>query len=222
MPPQLRVSHAYQREPADVPSSISPDGLAESTRIPQIPTSTMATESAGVAPPADPMMTTTTTTTSSQAAEQQDTAATTHDHEGMQQDHDHDHDHDNGRPGRGASSPPLPQRHTAATPGPRAARFQELYAQSLRHTLGKLGWDNVAGCYPTIARGAEGVLRQVQSQMVGKLGDKCEVSERGRERGRVGERGGHGEGCIRWPADLMDVCRRSLTTFSQQGRSSPS
>ncbi|KFA55848.1 hypothetical protein S40293_01950 [Stachybotrys chartarum IBT 40293] len=72
------------------------------------------------------------------------------------------------------ASPPLPPRHTAATPGPRAARLQELYAQSLRRTLAKLSWDNLAGCYPTVARRAEPVLRQVQAQMVEKLGDKCE------------------------------------------------
>ncbi|KAG9505404.1 hypothetical protein J7337_002373 [Fusarium musae] len=69
------------------------------------------------------------------------------------------------------ASPPLPQRHTAVTPGPRAARLQELYARSLKKTLGKIGWDNVAGCYPTVARRAEGVLRQVQGQMVDKLGE---------------------------------------------------
>ncbi|KAI1037245.1 hypothetical protein LB503_009015 [Fusarium chuoi] len=73
------------------------------------------------------------------------------------------------------ASPPLPQRHTAVTPGPRAARLQELYARSLKKTLGKIGWDNVAGCYPTVAKRAEGVLRQVQGQMVDKLGEKCEV-----------------------------------------------
>lgn len=73
------------------------------------------------------------------------------------------------------ASPPLPQRHTAVTPGPRAARLQELYARSLKKTLGKVGWGNVAGCYPTIAKRAEGVLRQVQGQMVDKLGEKCEV-----------------------------------------------
>ncbi|KAM0249427.1 hypothetical protein ACHAP5_002816 [Fusarium lateritium] len=72
------------------------------------------------------------------------------------------------------ASPPLPQRHTAVTPGPRAARLQELYARSLKKTLGKVGWGNVAGCYPTIAKRAEGVLRQVQGQMVDKLGEKCE------------------------------------------------
>lgn len=61
-------------------------------------------------------------------------------------------------------------------PGPRAARLQDLYAQSLRRTLGKLAWDNFAACYPTVGRRAEGVLRQVQAQMVDKLGEKCEVS----------------------------------------------
>ncbi|UKZ51501.1 hypothetical protein TrVGV298_005261 [Trichoderma virens] len=58
--------------------------------------------------------------------------------------------------------------------GPRAARLQELYAQSLRRTLGKLKWDNFAACYPTVASKAEPVLKQVQAQMVEKLGEKCE------------------------------------------------
>ncbi|KAH7170277.1 Nnf1-domain-containing protein [Dactylonectria macrodidyma] len=72
------------------------------------------------------------------------------------------------------ASPPLPQRHTAVAPGPRASRLQELYAQRLQRTLGKLAWENFAGCYPTVSKKAEGVLRQVQGQMVDKLGEKCE------------------------------------------------
>lgn len=60
-------------------------------------------------------------------------------------------------------------------PGPRAIRFQELYAQSLKRTLGKLKWDNFAACYPTVAKKAEPVLKQVQTQMAEKLADKCEV-----------------------------------------------
>ncbi|KAH8176451.1 nnf1 domain-containing protein [Sarocladium implicatum] len=72
------------------------------------------------------------------------------------------------------ASPPLPQRHTAVTPGPRASRFRELYAQSLRRTLGKAGWENFSSCYPTVAKNAEGVLKQVQGQMMDKLGEKCE------------------------------------------------
>ncbi|KAH6897241.1 Nnf1-domain-containing protein [Thelonectria olida] len=72
------------------------------------------------------------------------------------------------------ASPPLPTRHTPVAPGPRAERLQELYAQRLQRTLRKLAWQNFAGCYPTVARKAEGVLRQVQSQMVDKLGEKCE------------------------------------------------
>lgn len=74
------------------------------------------------------------------------------------------------------ASPPLPQRHTAVTPGPRASRFKEVYAQSLKRTLGKAGWENFKGCYPTVAGSSEGVLKQVQGQMVEKLGEKCEVS----------------------------------------------
>lgn len=73
-----------------------------------------------------------------------------------------------------ADSAPPP----AAAPvvsGPRATRFQELYAQSLKRTLAKLKWDNVAACYPTVASRAEPVLKQVQTQMAEKLADKCEV-----------------------------------------------
>jgi kinetochore protein NNF1 len=69
--------------------------------------------------------------------------------------------------------PPPPPPHIL--PGPRAARLQELYAQSLRRTLAKLKWENFAACYPTVASRAEPVLRQVQAQMVEKLGEKCEV-----------------------------------------------
>ncbi|TWU77354.1 hypothetical protein ED733_005624 [Metarhizium rileyi] len=61
-----------------------------------------------------------------------------------------------------------------AQPGPRALRLQEIYAASLSRTLDKLSYDNVATCYPTIARRASPVLRQVQAQMVERLRDKCE------------------------------------------------
>ena len=70
-------------------------------------------------------------------------------------------------------SPPLPQRHTPVAPGYRAERFQLLYAKSLERVLSKLSWDNFAPCYPTASRRAEAVLRQVQGQMVEKLGDRC-------------------------------------------------
>ncbi|OTA98853.1 hypothetical protein M426DRAFT_325645 [Hypoxylon sp. CI-4A] len=71
------------------------------------------------------------------------------------------------------ASPPLPTRHTAVTPGPRASRFQEVLNSSLSHTLGKISWDNFAACYPTIATQAPGVLRAVQKQMVDRLGALC-------------------------------------------------
>lgn len=92
-------------------------------------------------------------------------------------------DDDDDRDANRAESPPLPQRHTAATPGPRAARLQQVFAQSLDRTLGKLAWDNFAGCYPTVARRADGVLKQVQTQMVDKLAEKCEVCPAGGEAG---------------------------------------
>ncbi|XXG96504.1 hypothetical protein Hte_002787 [Hypoxylon texense] len=71
------------------------------------------------------------------------------------------------------ASPPLPARHTPQTPGLRASRFQDLLDSSLSHTLGKIGWDNFASCYPTVAARAPGVLRAVQRQMVERLGTLC-------------------------------------------------
>ncbi|OAA48239.1 Nnf1 [Beauveria brongniartii RCEF 3172] len=59
-------------------------------------------------------------------------------------------------------------------PGVRATRLQAIYAQALGGTLRKLSWANFAGCYPTIARCAEGVLRKLQEQMASQLQGRCE------------------------------------------------
>ncbi|KAJ9155057.1 Nnf1-domain-containing protein [Pleurostoma richardsiae] len=72
------------------------------------------------------------------------------------------------------ASPPLPTRHTAATPGPRAARFQETYSLALSHTLARISEENLAACYPTVAARAPGMLRQVQKQMVDRLRFLCD------------------------------------------------
>ncbi|KAF4121167.1 kinetochore protein NNF1 [Geosmithia morbida] len=58
-------------------------------------------------------------------------------------------------------------------PGPRATRLRDVYGQALEHTLSRLSDDNLSGCYPTVSSRAGPVLRQVQAQMVGKLGEKC-------------------------------------------------
>lgn len=71
------------------------------------------------------------------------------------------------------ASPPLPQRHTAQTPGPRATRFRAVLDESLAHTLGKLGWDNFAACFPTVAARSPATLRAVQRRMVDRLGALC-------------------------------------------------
>lgn len=71
------------------------------------------------------------------------------------------------------ASPPLPSRHTAATPGPRAQRFQEMFGLALNHTLTKISPDNFASCYPTVAAQAPGVLGQVQRAMVDRFADLC-------------------------------------------------
>ncbi|KAM7193273.1 Nnf1 domain containing protein [Naviculisporaceae sp. PSN 640] len=70
-------------------------------------------------------------------------------------------------------SPPLPQKHTPVTPGPRASRFQEVFAGSLKKTLDKINKANFAACYPTVAQRAPGTLEFVQRQMVERLGQQC-------------------------------------------------
>ncbi|KKY39284.1 putative mind kinetochore complex component [Diaporthe ampelina] len=80
---------------------------------------------------------------------------------------------DGAEPATAAASPPLPSRHTAATPGPRAQRFQEMFGLALNHTLTKISPDNFASCYPTVAAQAPGVLGQVQRAMVDRFADLC-------------------------------------------------
>ncbi|KAI8945480.1 Nnf1-domain-containing protein [Xylaria longipes] len=77
------------------------------------------------------------------------------------------------RPEEAPASPPLPERHTALTPGPRASRFQATLDSALSHTLAKISWDNFAACYPHIAAHAPATLRAVQSQMVDRLRSLC-------------------------------------------------
>src|SRR4051812_48011437 len=73
------------------------------------------------------------------------------------------------------ASPPLPSRHTAATPGPRAARLQDLFSESLRHTLARVGIDQFSQCYPTVAAREPAKMRAVHRQMVDKLEERCNV-----------------------------------------------
>ncbi|KAK8100600.1 uncharacterized protein PG998_008002 [Apiospora kogelbergensis] len=71
------------------------------------------------------------------------------------------------------ASPPLPTRHTPQAPGPRAARFQKVLDDSLKHTLGKVTWENFASCYPTVAERAPATLKAAQRQMVDRLAMLC-------------------------------------------------
>lgn len=73
------------------------------------------------------------------------------------------------------ASPPLPSKHTAVTPGPRAARLQDVFADRLRRTLDRVSWPNFAACYPTMAANAPATLQFVQRQMVERLGAQCQV-----------------------------------------------
>ncbi|KAK8034763.1 hypothetical protein PG993_009758 [Apiospora rasikravindrae] len=77
------------------------------------------------------------------------------------------------RPATAPASPPLPTRHTPQAPGPRAARFQKVLDDSLKHTLGKVTWDNFASCYPTVADRAPATLKAAQRQMVDRLTMLC-------------------------------------------------
>ncbi|KAK6834284.1 hypothetical protein PG987_008978 [Apiospora arundinis] len=58
-------------------------------------------------------------------------------------------------------------------PGPRAARFQKVLDDSLKHTLGKVNWENFASCYPTVAERAPATLKAAQRQMVDRLAMLC-------------------------------------------------
>ncbi|KAK1756194.1 kinetochore-associated protein NNF1 [Echria macrotheca] len=71
-------------------------------------------------------------------------------------------------------SPPLPERHTPITPGPRAARLQDVFGTALRRTLARMSVDNFGACYPTIAREAPRTLESVQRQTVERLAGLCE------------------------------------------------
>ncbi|KAH8127911.1 hypothetical protein ACSS6W_003900 [Trichoderma asperelloides] len=106
-------------------------------------------------------------------ASQSDTPMETDDAAPAQDTHA-DGDNNNNNSAQASESQAAPAPAAPVVPGPRATRFQELYAQSLKRTLGKLKWDNFAACYPTVAKKAEPVLKQVQTQMAEKLAEKCE------------------------------------------------
>ncbi|KAG6032623.1 hypothetical protein E4U19_007346 [Claviceps sp. Clav32 group G5] len=88
------------------------------------------------------------------------------------------------------SPTPKPEPESQSPPpGPRAQRLHQIHAASLGRTLDKLAYENLAPCFPTIARRAEPILRQVQSQMVQKLREKSEAEFEAilRARGVVGK-----------------------------------
>ncbi|KAG6133583.1 hypothetical protein E4U50_004497 [Claviceps purpurea] len=88
------------------------------------------------------------------------------------------------------SPTPQPEPESQSPPpGPRAQRLHQIHAASLTRTLDKLAYENLAPCFPTIARRAEPILRQVQSQMVQKLREKSEAEFEAilRARGVVGK-----------------------------------
>ena len=78
-------------------------------------------------------------------------------------------------PAEPPQSPPLPSPHKPVAPGPRAVRLQQLFESSLGHMLNKISWENLEGCYPTVARGAPGMLKGVRKTMVERLEGMCKV-----------------------------------------------
>lgn len=81
----------------------------------------------------------------------------------------------NSAAGEDGEQQPAPLRPSSLVPGAKATRLQSIYAQALGGTLKKLSWANFAGCYPTIAKRADGVLRKLQEQMANQLQGRCEV-----------------------------------------------
>ncbi|TAQ84889.1 hypothetical protein B7494_g6777 [Chlorociboria aeruginascens] len=67
------------------------------------------------------------------------------------------------------SPSPPPSAPVALTPGPRATAFNNLYAQTLKHTLKAVSLENFASCFPTIARNAPDQLRMMHRGMVERL-----------------------------------------------------
>lgn len=78
-------------------------------------------------------------------------------------------------PGPAAAAAEDGEQAPPPAPGVKATRLQSIYAQALGGTLKKLSWANFAGCYPTIAKRADGVLRKLQEQMANQLQGRCEV-----------------------------------------------
>lgn len=67
------------------------------------------------------------------------------------------------------SPSPPPERPTAATPGPRAAAFTNLYTQALSSTLKSVSYESFADCFPMIAKQAPGSLRHMHENFIGRL-----------------------------------------------------
>ena len=71
------------------------------------------------------------------------------------------------------ASPPPPSAPIAATPGPRAARLADLYANSITHVLRACSYSHFAACFPTPAARRPAALRSVWQQVVGKVEAKA-------------------------------------------------
>lgn len=103
------------------------------------------------------------------------TSQSQEDQQQQQQIQDQDQQQNEDQQQQPPASPPLPQKHTAVTPGVRAGYFIKTYDRALQKTLETVRYDNFASCFPTIAAHAPNTLRNVQKQMVDYLEERCNV-----------------------------------------------
>ncbi|KAL8798458.1 MAG: hypothetical protein Q9182_006638 [Xanthomendoza sp. 2 TL-2023] len=69
-----------------------------------------------------------------------------------------------------AHSPsPPPQPPVAQTPGPRAAQFQKLFGDALKHTLRTCSYSKFSSCFPTPAKYAPQTLTSIWQQITTKV-----------------------------------------------------
>jgi len=67
------------------------------------------------------------------------------------------------------SPSPPPPAPTAATPGPRAAAFIQLYHSALSNTLRSISYETFSACFPSIAARAGPALSHMHSAFVARL-----------------------------------------------------
>ncbi|KAJ4522552.1 hypothetical protein HRR78_000039 [Exophiala dermatitidis] len=76
--------------------------------------------------------------------------------------------------GRGSASPsPAPEAPVAATPGPRAAALQKVFAGALSSSIKANSYANFSSCFPTPAKYCPTALEGVWRQLNARLEEEC-------------------------------------------------